>query len=176
MRGAHWIKSSGGPLICLDEEWEVCWRGAAGSSAPVPNNIGGMHTDYERACTARDYVNKLKLNGGSALILGDMPLETSVLSQRRTTIIRLFYADAATDFDQLLVTLGDQVFQNPIESTSYKVISGRMVIFDSAADGCDRNRTVLPFDIEAGEYRVLTATAEPNDRTSLLLHGFFRTN
>lgn len=170
-RAMQWIKSGGGPLICVDRNWATCWRGVVASGP-----LGLECTDYERACAAKDYVNKLNLNGGSALILGDMPLETSVWSGQRLTIVRVFYADPSTEFDQIMLALGDEIFAHPIESTSYEVVSGRMVIFDSAADGRDPTRGVLPFDIENGKYKILTVTTEPNDRTSLLLHRFFLTN
>jgi hypothetical protein len=167
----EWIKSGGGPLICVDEIWARCWRGVMNSSSQEPNEQ--RHTDYERACAVKDYVVDIKTDGGHALVLGDMPLETSVWSRNRTTIVRLFYADARTDFDNMLSTIGDEAFQNPIESTSYQVTSGRVVIFDSAVDGQDQGRKMLKFDIAGGRYEILTATVKPDSRTSLLLHRFF---
>jgi len=172
-RMMKWIKSAGGPLICLDEIWAGCWRGVSASSELEPSEAT---TDYERACATEDYVAELATDGGRALILGDMPLETSVWSGQNTTIIRLFYADARTDFGDLVEKIGNEVFQNPIESTRYQIASGRMVIFDSALDGRDHGRNLLTFDIESGPYEILTATAKPDNRTSLLLHRFFRLN
>lgn len=169
-----WIKSGGGPLICVDGIWARCWRGIGASSKPGPNVSG--HTDYERACATKDYVVGLETNGGHALILGDMPLETSVWVNQTTTIVRLFYAEPQTDFGDILEKIGDEAFHDPIESTEYRVTSGRLVVFDAALDGRGRTPDWLAFALDRGTYRVLTALAKPDTKTSLLLHRFSRVN
>ena len=161
-------------MICVDESWSNCWRGVVGSSCPVHRD--DTITDYNRACNIKDYVGSLRTNGGCALVLVDMPLETSVWLRGRTTIVRLFYADRDIQFEDLLSQIDNSIFINPLEVATYDVVSGRMVIFDSALTLGPQEQNFLPFNIEAGRYKILTVTAKPDSRTSVLLHRFFRVN
>jgi Immunity protein 21 len=168
----EWIKSAGGPLVCLEKELARHWHGifaGPGSTAGYSNNY---LTDYGRACQVQSYLRAIDVAHGAALILGDMPLSTSVWSGN-LAIVRIFYCDPGTDIPKLLTGMGDIRFDEPVESINFELPVGRMILFDSAYSGDDKAKKALEFNIPAGNYRILTSLVNPNSRTSLLLHKFF---
>jgi hypothetical protein len=142
----EWIKSGGGPLVCVERELAHLWRGtlvSGGEDAPAL-----AVSDYERACQVRDYLGVANLNHGSALILGDMPLATSVWidSSGRVGIVRLFYLDRDADVSSILGKIDDSLFNDPDETLNFEVASNQMMIFDSAASGADKAERALFFE------------------------------
>jgi hypothetical protein len=123
-----------------------------------------------------DYVGMVERPKKYALILGDMPLETTVWfpSSESPLLVRVFYMDPGVDLPQLLAAHGNLSFADPIESIDCEIESGHMVIFDSAVPGLHEGRASLSFEIPPGNYRVLTKVFEPDDRTSVLIHKFER--
>lgn len=168
-----WIKSGGGPLICIERELATCWRGVAETAGGIDASVETM-SDYDRACQIRDYLGTLDVRKGHALILGDMPLETSVWNDERggAFIVRLFYIDPGQDVPQILRKIDDCWFNDPDEAISFEAISGHMVIFDSAYPGVEQKKKNLLFEISPAKYRVLSKVINPNSRTSILLHKF----
>lgn len=166
-----WIESSGGPLICIENELAIEWMGIDGSktASNQPTN------DYARACELKDYLGRIELINGSALILGDEPLPTTVLKKPDSDfIIRVYYMDSDADVPALLNTIDDSVFNNPIESLVYNVKSSKLIIFDSAISGGDYKKPILVFNLLPGKYNILTKRVDPDSRTSFLLHKFYR--
>ncbi len=102
-------------------------------------------------------------------------METSVWATASGSIfiVRLFYLDPGTDVPGLLRYIDDKSFDDPEESISFHIGSESMVIFDSAFSGKDSTREVVDFAISRGNYRVLTKTIDPDERTSLLVHRFY---
>jgi Immunity protein 21 len=171
-RGMNWIKSAGGPLICVERVLANFWRGAVADTETTKE----LESDYDRACRIRDYVGTVYMTEGSALILGDMPLETSVWrdASEHTIIVRLFYIDPETNVPQLLAGIGEAAFKDPEESITFRIGSGHMTILDSAALGVDPKKKAIFFEIPIGEYYILTKVINPDSRTSILLHKFCR--
>jgi hypothetical protein len=169
----EWIKSGGGPLICVERELAHCWRGViqtnAGTDAPARSL-----SDYDRACRIREYLGAIDLEKGRALVLGDMPLETSVWKDATDSlfIVRLFYIDPGTDVPKVLRGIGHLLFVEPEESINFDIASGQMMIFDSAYSGRDQAKKDLFFECAPGKYRILTKVINPDSRTSMLLHKF----
>jgi hypothetical protein len=164
-----WIKSAGGPLVCLERYLVANWSGAHEESY-----IEQRTTDYERACQVQDYLGRIKIRDGEALVLGDMPLETSVWQGRdgTTVIVRLFYADPTVDIPRIINALSDDEFDPPDEHTAINIHDGEMVIFDAAMRGDCASVAALHFELPVGRQIVLTKAVKPGDRTSLLLHKF----
>jgi hypothetical protein len=174
-RSVEWIKSGGGPLVCLETALAHRWRGVeVGGGTTVDPKINAV-SDYERACRVPDYLGTIDLEEGSALVLGDMPLETSVWSDalKNIIIVRLFYIEPETDVSNLLQNIGDSSFINPQESIIFETRSSRLIIFDSAFPGDDQKKNILRFQLSKGKYRILTGLINPDSRTSLLLHKFY---
>src|SRR5687767_8117877 len=87
LSNARWIKSGGGPLSCVERELARHWLGVIGNSATnsadrPPVTDGRAASDYKRACSVSDYLGKIPLGDGHALILGDMPLQTFIWASR----------------------------------------------------------------------------------------------
>ena len=169
----RWIKSGGGPLVCIERRLARLWRGVDGNS--TPRHIDTNDTDYERACGIGRYVGQIPVGDRVALVLGDSPLETSVAWLRGDPVlVRLIYADPHVDFQELLSSTPDSAFENPSEALAYDAESEEHLIFDSAASGDEAERNGIIFSVRPGRLAVLTASGEPNDRTSWLLHRFVR--
>src|SRR6476660_7481512 len=102
-KGQHmdWIKSSGGPLVCMERDLAPLWNGVQGSKSAL--NSTGI-SDYDRACQVRDYLGKIEMGRRSALILGEMPLQTMIgrPSDEPPLIVRVFYADPDADVLKIL--------------------------------------------------------------------------
>jgi hypothetical protein len=169
----EWIKSAGGPLICVERELAHCWRGAIRTNAGIDAPALSL-SDYDRACRIREYLGAIDLEKGRALVLGDMPLETSVWKDATDSpfIVRLFYIDPGTDVPQVLRRIGDLLFVDLEEAINFEIASGQMVIFDSAYPGGDQAKKDLFFECAPGKYRILTKMINPDSRTSMLLHKF----
>ena len=169
------IKSSGGPLICVESELAQSWLGVRGNSIlKGPDRV--YSSDYERACRVPDYVGKVALENRSALILGDMPLETLIwsLPDQLPRIVRVFYADPGVDVTKVLESTQELDFTSPIELTEVDIGSVRMVVFDSAIPGKDVGNMYVSFELSPGPYSVFTKRFQPDDRTSVLAHKFER--
>lgn len=172
----NWIKSAGGPLICIDHALAAHWRATAGSSGPAVSGHSLPSTDYERACELEGYITRIPCADGSALVLGDMPLETAIWSGADTLIVRVLYADPNTSFEDMIAGMPSYPFDNPLETISYRVTSGVIEVFDAA---CDRSTeaglsiSMLSASVRGGSYRIVTINYEPDDRTSLVIHRFF---
>lgn len=166
-----WIKSAGGPLICVERDLAISWRGVA---SKVLNPSVEAASDYDRACAVRDYAGVISVGGGSALILGDMPLETSIWERDdgNVLIVRLFYVDSEESVLKALREIDDRCFENPDESISFEIGSGKMVIFDSAISWIEEEKKTLEFEVSPAKYLILSKIYNPDSRTSLLLHEF----
>lgn len=160
------IRSGGGPLVCMERQFAEQWSGVAGGVAEA--------SDYARACAVRDHLGKLSVAGSDVLILGDMPLETTIWQPagRLPCIVRIYYADPGVDLMVLLQARGDAVLSRPLETLLFEVGSPALMIFDSAYPGSDESVDRLDFCVEPGKYRVITCELEPDDRTKVLLHTF----
>jgi hypothetical protein len=171
----RWIKSAGGPLICVEKQWACLWSGVFGNSASS-DSINTALNDYDRACALSDYVGILELHQKHAIILGDMPLETTVLclSSGLPLVVRAFYMDPGVDLPKLFAAYGNLSFGDSIESIDFEIESGHMVIFDSAVPGGQEYDDSLSFEIASGQYRILTKAFELDSLTSVLIHKFER--
>jgi len=168
-----WIKSRGGPLVCMDAVLAHHWLGVVGNSVaqgPESNCIN----DYERACSISDYLGKIVLNNRQALVLGDLPLETTVwqLPAQLPRIVRVYYADPGVDVIKMLECKQDLDFSNPVESMGVDVQSGSMTVFEAACAWKDIGDAHITFDLSPGSYLIVTKNFQPDDRTSVLVHKF----
>jgi hypothetical protein len=170
-----WIKSGGGPLVCIERGNAAQWLGVGGT------NFGnGIHTkfssDYERACDVQDYLGVIPLNTGFAVVLGDMPLETRVSYGTGDVpfIVRIFYADQGVDVVEKLndLTILDEI--DPVESVNVEIREREIVIFDSAYSFSEVGDAYLSLDFQPGKYIVVSKLFEPDERSSLLIHEFRR--
>lgn len=168
-----WIKSGGGPLICVESELAQYWLGVGANSIAHSANRTYAN-DYERACSVSDYLGKIALGNRHALILGDMPLETLIwqLPNQLPRIVRVYYADPDVDVAKRLESAQDLDFSSPVETMVVEVNSRLMIVFDSTYPGKDVGSAHLSFELPPGMYSVLTKPFNSDDRTSVLVHKF----
>jgi hypothetical protein len=168
-----WIKSRGGPLICVESGLAQHWLGVAANSI-LQGLDSAYPSDYKRACSVADYLGKIALDSRHAIILGDMPLETMIwhLPDQFPRIVRVYYADPDVDVTKRLESMQDLDFSSPVETMEIDVRSGPMIVFDSACAGNDVGDAHLTFYLPPGAYSILTKQFQPDDRTSVLLHKF----
>jgi hypothetical protein len=168
-----WIKSRGGPLICVERDLAQYWLGV-GASSIAHSSDHTYANDYKRACSVSDYLGKIALGNRHALILGDMPLETLIwqLPDQLPRIVRVYYADPDVDVAKRLESTQDLDFSSPVETMLVDVKSTPMIVFDSAYAGKDVGSAHLSFELPPGVYSVLTKPFSPDDRTSVLVHKF----
>lgn len=171
-----WIKSGGGPLICVESELAQYWLGV-GANSIAHGADRAYANDYKRACSVSDYLGKIALGNRHALILGDMPLETLIwqLPDQLPRIVRVYYADPDVDVARRLESTQDLDFSSPVETMVVEVKSTPMIVFDSAYPGKDVGSAHLSFELPPGMYSVLTKPFIPDDRTSVLVHKFVST-
>nr|WP_322682477.1 Imm21 family immunity protein [Nostoc sp. DedQUE07]MDZ8127711.1 Imm21 family immunity protein [Nostoc sp. DedQUE07] len=143
-----WIKSGGGPLICVENELAPQWLGVNANST-TQGSDRTYANDYKRACSVSDYVGKIALGNRHALILGDMPLETQIwqLHAQLPRIVRVYYADPEVNVVNKLESMHDLDFSSPVETLEIDVISMPMIVFDSAYPGQDVGGAHLSFEL-----------------------------
>ncbi len=168
-----WIKSRGGPLICVESGLAQHWLGVAANSI-VQGLDSDYPSDYKRACSVADYLGKIALDSQHAIILGDMPLQTMIwrLQDQFPRIVRVYYADPDVDVMKRLEWTQDLDFSSPLETIEIDVRCGPMIVFDSACAGKDVGDARLTFDLPPGAYSILTKQFQPDERTSVLVHKF----
>jgi hypothetical protein len=168
-----WVKSGGGPLICIERDLAHHWRGVEKDGATIGSDSENP-TDYMRACSVSDYLGKIKVGAGHALILGDMPIQTMIRQSSDSVleIVRIYYADPGDDVIAIIDKSPALDFSDPVETTTFDVGSGRLVIFDSAFSGDDSGRGGLSLVFPPSSYVVATKQFNLNDRTSTLIHKF----
>ena len=109
-------------------------------------------------------------DGAEGLVLGDEPLSTAYLPEYRV-LVRWCYAESEEGVaDIIRVGLPTAPWEEgPVLSTS-----GELVMFDAAYFGTEvgtlTDSTTL--ELEAGRYRVDSASVEPDRLTSFRVHRF----
>lgn len=161
-----WIKSLGGNLILMPTSLIEFWQGDYEREIfPSPNVI----TDYDRACEVVDYVEKISVGNGSALVFGDLPSDTSciLIDSENIIFVRWIWAD---DEKQVKSILQEFSIEQNWNDTGITIIfeSGDLVLFDSVTSGENR-RDSINVNISSGEYNVLTYSYQPNDQVNLFL-------
>ena len=169
------ISSGGGPLVCIEIDAVDRWHGIAGSEAFLKGGLERAN-DYQRACSIRDYLGQVPLGDRTALVLGDMPLETSIWQRSGDLpkIVRVYYGDPGVDIHALLEAAGELDFDDPVEAMSVEFSASPVVIFDSAYSGADESIDQICFEILKGKYVALTKQFELDERTSVLVHFFVK--
>lgn len=156
------ITSGGGRWSVWNLRWPNLWLGVSGSKTPsgVENTFAN---DYDRACDVRDYLGSVPLGDRSALILGDMPLETLIWKPKNELprIVRVYYADPDANMIEILESSNIIYFNNSDEILSVEFKSSSIVIFDSAYPGVDAGISRLSFNIPKGKYLALTKRLDP---------------
>lgn len=172
-----WLKSGGGPLICVDHQLAQYWNGTLNAETASPSPIPS-ESDYDRACGIQGYLGLIQIRDGYGLILGDMPLETTVVQPNPRTlfIVRLFYIEPGIDVLKILDTNANDYFDEDDESVNFQVVHSPIMVFDSAYAGYEEDKNIISVEVPLGNYAVRTKTINQDRKASLLVHKFFRLN
>lgn len=168
----NWIKSAGGPLIVAEQDLALAWRGISGSSVSSEVKTKNL-TDYSRACSVQGYIGIVEIDGGSGLVLGDMPLATSfwINSAGYLHLVRAFYMDLDEDVPSLLSQFDENV-EKELVSVDFDISDDSVMIFDSALYGKNILSENLQLSTTPGKFRILTYEFKPNLSAFFLLHKF----
>jgi hypothetical protein len=181
MNPIMWVSTGGGPLIVIPVEIAHHWWGVSNSwpdTGYLLKNWEAIrwHTDYGRACGVDDYLGVLEVGPGRCLVLGDEPMQTTVLPfEGGWLIIRWVHAECEEDVVRAIQSIPENIWK----ATPHRIHGGNdgLLVFDSAFPGYDLPSTSvegtvpwLKLPIPSGTYEIDIADYEPNQHTRLILH------
>lgn len=162
----RWISSLGGPFILMDRLTVHVWKGDSNHSNAANS---GFVSDYERACQIQDFIGTLFVGADQALILGDLPSNTThvPIDSLSFLLIRWIWADSE---DQITNALREFKVEQSWRDTGIHVLfrSGQLVLFDSVYGG-NEMKDYLNIEVDAGNYHVSTLSYQPNDLINLFI-------
>lgn len=150
-----WLETGGGPYAVVPRTALSHWS----------------EDDYDRACEVMDFVKVLELpDGAEALVLGEIPLSTAYLADHRV-LVRWCYAERKEDVADIILTgiPTAEWVEGPVIR-----IPGELLMFDAAYPGStvEESTDYIVLDLDAGRFRVDTASIEPDEQTSFRVHRF----
>jgi hypothetical protein len=166
-----WITSAGGPLILLDERSLERWGGIFDpiTGAAAPDGIG---TDYARACEVEGYIGRIPVNSVEAIVLADEPMPTAWVSDSAGVgaFVRWMAGEDENEFLAWLPNAPTNIFA---PDGRFLVHDSKLLLFDAAFAGRNVRKwsqDYLEIDLKPGDYEIMTAYWEPNDRTWMIVH------
>ena len=186
MDSIEWVGTGGGPLIVIPAEIAHHWRGDEAIWPPTGDlsliwETVRKNSDYGRACNVDGYLGVLEVGPGMCLVLGDEPMQTTMLpTEGGCLIVRWMYAESEED----VLSAARSVPEDLWEETPHRIDVGigGLLILDSAYPGDGRptacgdgaNVSWLNVALPPGTYTVDTADYHPDDLTRLILHRLRR--
>ena len=180
-----WVGSGGGPLIVVPSEIAHHWRGVE-TTRPPTGDLDSIwedvrsKDDYGRACGVDDYLGVLACGPGECLILGDEPMQTTILpTGDGGLVVRWMWAESDEDVRRAARSAPEGVWG--ATSHRFDVGGGGLLLFDSAYPGDDLPTTSegagvpwLRVTVPSGTYEIDTADHQPDEQTRLILHRLRR--
>lgn len=169
----HWITSGGGPLICLGQSVLGIWKGTDGLGEPEYKRQG-FRSDYERACEVKDYLGIIPVMSSYGIVLGEMPLDTSIVISKEglPLIVRAFYCEKDADVAGMISHDFNSQNEEEVECAEIRVCERNWQMFDSAYPGPEGLNNCLSFVIPVGDFNLATYEYKPDPSTFLLIHRF----
>lgn len=172
-----WVYSEGGPLLLLDERDLASWGGVVdeieGPRTEQSFSPGGRRTDYDRACAVRGYLGRILVGAREALVLDDMPMQTTWVSPTSADggmLARWMFAESEADFLRWLRAIPRGIFRREF---GFLVERSPLVLFDSAFAGRNvrkRPAEYLSIEMDPGMYEIETAVYQPDTQTCMVIH------
>jgi Immunity protein 21 len=173
----RWISSAGGPLLLLDEGNIECWGGAiditVAPDVKESSSSGGTRTDYDRACQIEDWLGRLVVGSGEALVLGGDPMATTWLGAEALDggmLVRWLFAENEAEVLDNVRALPATAFQS---QGLFSIGESKLLLFDSAFAGRNVRKyptEYLAMQLKRGDYEVGTAVHESDDRMYVVVH------
>jgi hypothetical protein len=165
------IESYGGPLLMLERELLPYWGGM--------DNIGGVSpervdreplTDYQRACSIRDFIAPLQVLTESGIVFSGGDLGLGLERENATVFfaVRIYY-----EIDNLQDHIEFAKRSANLFKKEFDVLlpGSQMIVFDSVAPGRELRSGYLEIDIVPGFYEVLTYEQKTQD-AEIVFHKF----
>jgi hypothetical protein len=136
---------------------------------------GGKRTDYDRACAVRGYLGRISVGAREALVLDDMPMQTTWVSPTGADggmVARWMFAESEAEFLRWLQAIPRGIFRREFR---FLVERSPLVLFDSAFAGRNvrkRPAEYLSIELDAGTYEIETAVYQPDTQTCMVIHRF----
>lgn len=146
------------------------WRGVGGTLLEAIDGRPVL-TDYERACQCTGYIDTIPLlDGAQGLVVGDVPLDTSVWTDRlgHPVIVGVEYCEPGIDERSYLAALKEGPFDKPVSVLPFRMSGPDLVIFEAAHPAAMVDER-LDVRMAPGAYCVLTAYWQPDSKTSFRL-------
>ena len=161
-----WIREQGpGPLVLVRKSMLESWRGV---NAPA-----GERSDYGRACAIGE-VGCVELKGGSALVLGDDPLETTWLPKAQGGMFVRWIAADSEAAALAATEAGADATWTPTGCT-FTTAGGVHVLFPASVKGSDSSTGAsLSLELLEGDYNVTSAILEHDEATVLVYRLLWR--
>lgn len=174
-----WVYSEGGPLLLLEERELASWGGVVdeieGPGSEQSFSPGGKRTDYDRACAVRGYLGRISVGAREALVLDDMPMQTTWVPRTGGVggmLARWMFAESEAEFLRSLQAIPPGVFHREFR---FVVERSPLVLFDSAFAGRNvskRPAEYLSIELAPGTYEIETAVYQPDAYTCMVIHRF----
>ena len=162
-----WIDTAGGPLICAAYPVGLSWGGTNASS------IGEGRSDYARACEVMDYVGVIRCASSRVLVLGDEPLQTTLVSLADgIAIVRWVSCESEGDAEVALTAIPAALPQLEAPK-SILIEAARLVLFD-AAYSLDAAVGSMETELPLGLYEVSTEKFASPGVFEFLVHRMVR--
>lgn len=160
----YWIESSGGPLILIEKIYLKEWGGVDCSSD------SNYSSDYDRACDTDEYAEVISIPSGQAVVFGDEPNRTTVVTKSgsEAIIIRWRWAPNEAEILKYLGEMEQSDF-DLVKALHLRLRGEEVVVFDSSFKGAEASK-FLNIRLRSGEFVLETAMFEPDNETCLLLH------
>jgi hypothetical protein len=168
----EWVCTGGAPLILLQENLLGDWHGTDPnlSSEDLP-----VVTDYERACEVQDYAGVIPVGRGSALVLGEEPMDATWWPSRdlpEGLIVRALYSPGDEFLTQLVEALRAQ---NLIDTgLQLMVTNPRLQLFNSAYSGTENLGPTAAVTVPIGRYSVHSAVFNEPRSHMVVVHRLVR--
>jgi len=165
MRKLEWIESEGGPLLLAPRSRLRDWSG-------IDVRESESQSDYDRACAITDEVGIISIGDGSAVVLGDMPDRTALVTEHAATDVFIVRWRCAASEESLLAALfADSSIQRLPYADACWMATGaeEYMLFDSAYNGAEIER-YLSVSLQAGGYSIETCEFKPDKATNAVVH------
>lgn len=146
-----WVTSGGGPFLILARELLHYWKGV-----PLDAGENVLSGDYGRACAIEGYFGIIDVGPGKALVLGDMPGDTTWLNRPEING-GIFVTWVGADNENSAIQAAQNVPESAWElySENWIIETSDLVIFDSAISGKElRQMEELNFKLAPGSYAI----------------------
>lgn len=168
----QWAWTDGGPLILLQADLLGEWSGVDPNPSSTDRSVA---TDYERACQVQDYAGVIPVGHGSALVLGEEPMDATWWPSRdlaEGVIVRVLYCGG----DEAVARLLESLRPESLTDTGLRMMitSPNLQLFNSACPGTLDVVPRLAVSIPIGGYAVHSVILNEPGSHMVVVHRLVR--